>query len=227
MKINEINTSIRDAIRELKKLELPDGASALLTSITTAGNHLPDIAKAMDTREADNAKLREQVRDLEGQVPTGDAVVLDKADAAALDAFRELGQIEELKLKVQGFDEATATARKLKADALLDRASRDPEDETSYRYKPSVLEGLLKLKGATLEATDKGHHVKTGDKTLELDAWLTENAGDFAPALQAAGSAPTGKPASRQAGDRTEQPKTLADADKIKARRASSGDYAI
>src|SRR5690625_4224542 len=228
MKINEINPSIRDAIRELKKLDLPDGASALLTSITTAGNHLPDIAKAMDTREADNAKLREQVRDLEGQVPAGDSVVLPKAEADLLAAFQELRQFEEIKLKVSGFDEATATARKLKAEQLLDRASRDPEDETAYRYKPSVLQGVLKLHDAQLEAgKDGAFTVKHGDKTEALEAWLEANAGDFTPALTITTES-TGKQASRQAGDRQHtDKKTGPTVEQRKANLAATGDYAI
>jgi|GEM_PF-4568731 len=228
MKINEINTSIRDAIRELKKLDLPDGAAALLTSITTAGNHLPDIAKAMDTREADNAKLREQVRDLEGQVPAGDSVVLPKAEADLLAAFQELGQFEEIKLKVSGFDEATATARKLKAEQLLDRASRDPEDETAYRYKPSVLQGVLKLHDAQLEAgKDGAFTVKHGDKTEALDDWLAANAGDFTPALEVSTNG-AARPASKQAGDRlTNQKPNTPSVEQRKQALAKTGEYAI
>lgn len=221
MKVSDIHNAIRDALRDLKKLDLPDGAATILASITTAGNHLPDIAGAMDAREADNAKLRSKVADLEAAVPADGSVILSKADADALTAYRELGQLEELKLKAAGFDEAIATANQLKAAAVLDSASRDPEDETRYRYKPSVLEGLLKLNGAALEATDKGHQVKHDDKTVALDEWITEHAGDFAPALTAS-DAPAGKPAGRQPGNRqhTDKKQGVTD-EQIKARNAS------
>lgn len=227
MKLAEIHTTSRDTIRDLKKLDLPDQAAALLANITMAINHLPDISKAMDTREADNAKLRDQLKELEGQLPTGDAVVLTKSDADALTAYRELGQLEDLKLKSAGFDEAVATAKKLKTQAVLDRASRDPNDETTYRFKPSVLDALLKLNDATLVEADNAFTVKAGETSTDLVAWLDSNAGDFAPALEAT-SVPTARTASKQAGDRTSgQKPSVAPDERIRQRRASSGDYAI
>lgn len=183
------------------------------------------LKKALDTRESDNKAERDKVKALQAELdevkaklPPEGSTVLDADATKALEAYKALGTPTDLTVKLGDYDRAINEAAAVKRRELIDQAARDPEDDTRYVYKPTVLEKLL---GDTpLTKGDKGWTVKAGDTEKALEAWLKEDQADFLPALQAT---PSGTPAHKQAGPRTNPP-TLTVEDAAKA-KAAGGDY--
>lgn len=199
--------------------------AAMKQELADAKVTLRKLEKAVDEREAENAKARERIRaleaekaDLTAKLPAEDAVILTGDDAKAWAAYQELGKPDLLKVKLDDYDRATSEAAALKRRDLVDKAARDPQDETRYRYKPSVLERLLT--DASLQAGKDGYTVKTGDTEKPLEKWLEEDQADFLPALQ---TAPTGTQAVRQAGDRRSVPQPSVE--QLADRKRASGEY--
>ena len=198
----------------------------LKQQVADARAEIGSLKKALDTREADNKAARDRIKAIEAErdevaakLPGADAIVLTGDDAKAVAAYRELGKPDLIKVKLDDYDRATAEAAAVKRRELVDRLSRNPADETTYRYKPTVLARLLT--DATLKVTDKGEAlVKAGDAEKPLERWLEEDQADFLPALQVA---PTGTPAARMAGDRRDAPKLTTE--QIAARKRASGEY--
>lgn len=183
------------------------------------------LEREKDEREAENAKHRERIRTLEAEkatvealLPGEDTVTLSGDDAKAWEAYRELGKPDLVKVKLDDYDRATSEASSLKRRELVDKAARDPQDETRYRFKPSVLERLLT--DAQITAGKDGYTVKVGDDEKPLEKWLEEDQADFLPALQ---STPAGTPAVRQPGDRRTVPQVTEQ--QIIDRKRAGGDY--
>lgn len=182
------------------------------------------LKKALDAREADNKEARDKAKALQteldevkGSLPAQDAVILTADEAKAWGAYAELGTPDVIAVKLGDYDRAASEAAALKRRELVDKAARDPSDETTYRYKPSVLDKLLT--DATLTKTDKGHVVKIGEIEKPLEKWLEEDQTDFLPAL----AVKIGTPAARQAGPRSNPvTPTVEDLAKQKAQR---GEY--
>lgn len=203
----------------------PEQIAALKQEAADLKAERASLKKALDEREADNKAARDKIKALQNSLdeaaakaPGEGARVLNKDEAAEYDAYEALGKPELLKVKLGDYDRATSEAAALKRRELVDTASRDPQNETAYRYKPSVLERLLT--DATLTKTDKGYVVKAGDAEKALEKWLEEDQADFMPAVTAT---PSGTPAVKQAGPRTNPvAQTIEDAAKAKASR---GDY--
>ncbi len=183
------------------------------------------LKKALDDREADNKKARDQAKALQteldeakAKVPPEGSRVLTKDEAAALAAYEVLGKPNELEVKLGDYDRAVSDAATAKRQQLVDAAARDPQNETTYRYKPSVLARLLE--GTALTKNDKGEYtVKSGDTEKALDKYLTEDQVDFLPAL----TVTTGTLVPKQAGARS-NPLTTSVEDLAKA-KAARGDY--
>lgn len=204
-----------------------DQIAALKQDLADARAQITSLKKALDTREADNKTARDRAKALEAEkaelaakIPPEDAIVLTGDDAKALAAYRELGTPDVISVKLGDYDRANAEANALKRRALVDQVARDPQNETQYRYKPSVLERLLG--DAVLTRTDKGDTVKIGDTEKPLEKWLTEDQADFLPALQVQ----AGTPVVRQAGDRRTPAPTLTTED-LAARKRATGEYSI
>lgn len=185
------------------------------------------LEKAVDEREAENAKARERIRALEAEkaelaekLPPDDAVILTGDDAQAWAAYGELGKPDLIRVKLEDYDRATGEAAALKREALVDKAARDPDNETQYRFKPTVLQTLLAATDAQLAKTDKGFAVRVGEAEKSLEKWLEEDQADFLPAVTVK---PAGTPAVRQAGPRTNTVTPTVE-DAARAKKAS-GDY--
>lgn len=204
----------------------PEEIAQLRQDLADARVQVTRLTKEKDDREADNARAREKVRaleaekaDLAGKLPAKDAIVLAGDDAKAWAAYQELGKPDLVKVKLEDYDRATAEASTLKRSQLVDKAARDPKDETAYRYKPSVLERLLA--DTSLKANDKGEYlVKVGDAEKALEKWLEEDQADFLPAVQVT---PNGTPAIKQPGARTNQPQLTPE--QLAERKRATGEY--
>lgn len=207
----------------------PEEIAQLRQDLADARVQVTRLTKEKDDREADNARAREKIRaleaekaDLTGKLPAKDAIVLAGDDAKAWTAYQELGKPDLVKVKLEDYDRATAEASTLKRRELVDKAARDPKDETAYRFKPSVLERLLA--DTTLKTNDKGDEylVKVGDTEKPLEKWLEEDQADFLPAVQVT---PNGTPAVKQPGARTNQ--TQLTPEQLKERKLASGEYSL
>lgn len=203
----------------------PDQIAAMKQDLADAKATVKKLEREKDEREAENAKHRERIRTLEAEkatiealLPGDDSIILTGDDAKAWEAYKELGQPELVKVKLDDYDRATSEASSLKRRELVDKAARDPQDETRYRYKPSVLERLLT--DAQITAGKDGYTVKAGETEKPLEKWLEEDQADFLPALQ---SAPAGTPAVRQPGDRRTVPQVTEQ--QIIDRKRAGGDY--
>lgn len=209
-------------------MEPQEQIAQLKQDLADAKAEVTKLKKSLDTRESDNKEARDRLKeqdatitDLQSKLPKDGQTILEGADAAAWAAYRELGTPDVLTLKIGDYDRANTEASALKRKALVDKVARDPQNETAYRYKPSVLERLLV--DATLTVTDKGEQlVKVGDIEKPLDKWLTEDQHDFLPALQVQ----TGTPAARQAGDRRGPAPTVT-TEEIAQRKRQTGEYSI
>lgn len=205
----------------------PDQIAAMKQDLADAKALIRKLEKDKDEREAENAKARERIRALEAEkgnlealLPGDDSVVLTGDDAKAWEAYRELGKPDLLKVKLDDYDRATTRAAELETERLVDKAARDPNDETRYRFKPSVLQKVLGIGEAKLVAGKDGYTVKAGDNEKPLEKWLEEDQSDLLSALQIT---PAGTPAVRQPGDRRTVPQ-LTEAQLVERKRAS-GDY--
>jgi len=203
----------------------PEEIAALKQELADLKAEKASLKKALDAREADNKAERDKAKalqveldDAKGKLPGEGAVVLTKDEADALTAYQQLGRLNEVQVKLGDYDRAVSEAATAKRQQLVDAAARDPQNETTYRYKPSVLSKLLE--GAALTKSDKGEYaVKVGDVEKPLDKYLTEDQADFLPAL----TINTGTPAPKQAGARSNTVTTsVEDLAKTKAAR---GDY--
>lgn len=162
------------------------------------------LRKGMDTREADNKALRDEVRDLkaakvdlEGKLPAKDAIVLVGDDAKLFENYKELGKPDFIKIKLEDYDRATTKLSALERDNLIQEAAQDPKDASTLRYNPNVLKRLLK--DVAVSKGKDGFIVKVGDEEKALDKWIEEELPDFLPALQPE----SGTPALQQVGNRT------------------------
>lgn len=203
----------------------PEQIAALKQELADLKAERASLKKALDQRETDNKAERDKVKALQTeldavkeQLPPEGAVILTGDDAKTHQAYVALGKPDLLKVKLEDYDRATGEAAALKRRELVDQAARDPQNETAYRYKPSVLERLLA--DATLTKTDKGYQVRVGEAEKSLEKWLEEEQADFMPAVTAT---QPGTPAVKQPGPRT-NPVTPTVEDAAKA-KAASGDY--
>lgn len=154
-----------------------------------------DATKVAETLLSENAKLREDKRNLKEEnekikktVPIEGAIVLTAEEAKDWEAFKALGKPDELKKKV----DAHAVLEKKVADA--ERSALVEEAAKSSGFKPQVLAKLVD--GLEIEMkevpkpNDKGEtvmvrvaFVKTDSGTKPLADHAKETWGDFMPSL--------------------------------------------
>lgn len=135
------------------------------------------LAMKLNAVEADNARYRQQIRDLQGQVPAEGAVVLTGDDVANWQAYRALGAPDEIRQQREQFD--ALQRRQLLGDAAQ-----------AAGYKASVLETLagslaLELRDVQVD----GKPVRTpfvvpddGD-AVALTDYAQQHWSDFLPSL--------------------------------------------
>jgi hypothetical protein len=125
-----------------------------------------------------NRQLKQQLADLQGKVPSNGSVVLSADDAKALEAYRALGGVDDLKTSITNL----ATMRK---NELLREAAE------AHKFKPQVLQRLAADLDITVKETGDGKdrrkvaYVKDGDKELSLDKYAEREWSDFMPSLSA------------------------------------------
>lgn len=140
------------------------------------------LAFKLDDVEADNARYRQQLKDLKGKAPGEDAVILDSEQAAAWQAYQELGEPDEL--------------QQLKGDyTQLQRSALYRQAGEAHGYKPAVLGQLPGISELSIEVKEieqdgekaKVAYVKNGDDGQErpLPDYVKDTWADFLPALQA------------------------------------------
>lgn len=198
----------------------------LKQAVADSKAEVASLKKALDVRETDNKGARDRIKAIEAELgeakaamPAADAVILTGPEAAEVKAYRDLGKLDLVRVKLDDYDRATKETASVKRRELVDKLARDPQDETRYRFKPSVLGKLLT--DSTVTMNDKGEAtVKTGDIEKPLDKWLEEDQADFLPALNVA---PAGTPAARQAGDRRTTPGVTIE--QLVAKKRASGEY--
>lgn len=183
------------------------------------------LKRALDKRESDNKEARDKIKTLEAEkatiealLPGDDTITLSGEAAKAWEAYRTLGKPDLVKVKLDDYERATTEATTLKRRELVDKAARDPNDETRYRFKPSVLERLLT--DAQITAGKDGITVKVGDVEKPLEKWLEEDQADFLPALQ---TTPAGTRAVTQPGDRRMVPQVTEQ--QLIDRKRAGGEY--
>ena len=203
-----------------------DQIAALKQEVADLKAERATLKRSLDDREADNKKARDKIKELEDAkaavdalLPSKDQLVLTKDDAAAWAAYQELGKPDLLKVKLDDYTRATTEATALKRRELVDKAARDPKDETAYRFKPTVLGRIL----GDLQLTHgkDGYSVMVGDSEKPLEKWLEEDQADFLPALTAD---LIGTPALRQPGNRSGTASSLT-AEQIAEQRKNDADY--
>ena len=167
-------SEIKSLIDSLRAMELPKGAESLLSSIGSKASDLErdrdDLKGKVETRQTENAKLKERAQtaegerdDLKGKVPADGAVTLSKADAERLEAYKALGKVDEVK----------ATLERV---GTLEQEKSRQEREATIRiagFDPKKLERILG--GAGLKVTGEGDDMKVlvtkDDTETALDEW--------------------------------------------------------
>lgn len=185
------------------------------------------LKRSLDDREADNKAARDKNKALQEELeatkaalPAEGALVLSGDDVKVYEAYQALGKPNELEVKLGDYDRAVADAAALKRRTLVDKAARDPKNETQYRYRTSVLERLLA--DATLSETKDGFTVKAGDEEKPLEKWLEEDQADFMPAVTAV---PEGTPVGPAVGSRKGGAKLETSVEDLIKQKAARGEY--
>lgn len=161
-----------------------------------------DTSQALELLYRDNFNLREQLRALRGQLPQDGQRVVDAADADALTAYRELGEIDALRQSLQDLDDLRERVAQAERDALIREVAE------IAGYKPSVLAEIGRdLQFEIAEVQDAGGtrrvaNVKDGDRAIPIHDWMKSNRADFLPALAVekqppAGNGPRPKPSAQ------------------------------
>lgn len=125
-------------------------------------------------------KLKQELADVVGKVPAGDAKVLTKDEADAYEAYLSFGPLDSLKLAIAGAEMASSELRTLKRERAITKAAE------AVGYKASVLTTLAGDLDIQMEASKDGtqvvYVVKDGEKTALTD-YAAKQWADFLPAL--------------------------------------------
>lgn len=180
--------------------------------------HNNDLMRVIDHLYGDNYSLREknrglkeQVKDLEGRAPKEGAVVLTKAEADLLEAYKAVGEIEALKTLQGERDQYKGELGALRKESVL----RDVAETAGFKLPVlKTLAGDLEFEIKEVERDGKKVRtpfVKSGDGEKAVADYAKEVWPDFLPALQSQ-PAQTGTPYPTQsAGGPTPPPSVLAD----------------
>lgn len=148
--------------------------------------------------------LKSEKAELEAKLPGEGTVILSPDEAEQRQRYLDLGPLDLVKAKVAGHDELEVRVRGMEQSALIDEASKDPEDETRYRFKPSVLSRLLG--GSILTKGERGAFKvvsRNGEEesSTPLQEWIDSEAAEFKASLEVGEDG--GTRAVRQPGKRT------------------------
>lgn len=149
--------------------------------------HNNDAMAVIATLLSENHGLRDERRQLRGQLPAQGAMVLSGDQATQWQSYQQLGAVADLQTALKDRDSAQGELANLRRDALI----RDVAEVAGY--KASV---LGKLPGADklafeVRATEKDGKpvksvvIKEGDKETPLADYAKAQWADFLPALTA------------------------------------------
>lgn len=139
---------------------------------------------------SENYQLRERNRQLRGQIPGSDSLILDKDQAALWQTYQTLGDPNDLRTALSERDQAQGDLAQMRSSATI----REAADTAGY--KPSVLAGLDRQSGGALKFETRevdrqdGTKVKVAyvqngdDQAVPLSDYAKSNWADFLPALQ-------------------------------------------
>lgn len=157
-----------------------------------------DAKAAVAQLASENRKLRQQRRELRGQLPPEGAVILQGDEAAAWDRYQQLGKADELASVIEERD-------RLKAEtAQQARRERVQQAAALAGYKPTVLAELLRDADIVVEGEGDTRRalVVHGEQRTPLTEHATKAWGDFLPALRVEEKpAGTGFPPQDRGGD--------------------------
>ena len=109
-----------------------------------------EVRKKLDDLLTDNGKQRDEIRDLKLLVPKDGEVVVKKADADLLTAYRELGEPKEIKGKLEKGEQAAVDAHAMKqriaATAFAKAAGLAEESVETLVAIPALLEAKFEVK---------------------------------------------------------------------------------
>lgn len=131
--------------------DVPLDTDVLVAKYGDARAALAKVVSKLDDVEADNAKYRQQIRDLKANQPADDALVLD---AGQQEALRERGLLtEEGELKPEAFDEKAERAQR--ADELEQKETLRTAAEAAGITSFEAFEGLVNGEDFEVEEGDE------------------------------------------------------------------------
>ena len=157
--------------------------------------HNNDAMQVVATLLAENHQLRDERRQLRGQVPAQGAVVLAGDDVQRWQQYQQLGAIDALQQQLQGAQTTQAELAALRRQAVLS------DVQTASGYKASVLAKLPGASDLTFEVRDvtadgktsKAAFVKDKDgKEHPIADYAKSNWADFLPSLTTTTQQPAG-----------------------------------
>ena len=146
-----------------------------------------DAARAITQLVRENYKARVKLRELKARLESGALVA--KEDAEALEEYRKLGSLDEIRARLAKADELQGQLEGLE----WEQKAREAAEVVGF--KPSVLAELARPKGLTFEIREmegsKTAFVIAADGTeTELAAFAETHLKEFLPALKADGESP-------------------------------------
>lgn len=163
--------------------------------------HNNDLMRVIDALYSENYSyreknrtLKEQVKDLEGKAPKDGAVVLTKAEADLLEAYKALGEPELLKTSLSERDQIKGELGALRKESVL----RDVAETAGFKLPVlKTLAGNLDFEIKEVERDGKKTRtafVKNGEGEKALADYAKEAWPDFLPALSAQPAQSAGTP---------------------------------
>jgi hypothetical protein len=158
------------------------------------------IAVLLSENHTERARRRTaeaKVTELEGSLPGADAVVLPKAEADMLAAYRKLGKPDDVKTAMEQLPALQQDLAQAAREKLLARASVGSDGQNIY--KSTVLAKVLDGVELQESTTDDGWQLQValpgeGDEPtlLPVGEYLEKHQSDFLPAILVGGAAPKG-----------------------------------
>lgn len=151
-----------------------------------------NTSEALELLYRDNNKLREQRRELLSKLPKDDQRVIAAEDAATLESYRGLGDVQAITASLTELAELKEKLTKTERDNLI----RDVAEIAGY--KAAVLAeigGNLEYEISEVQengGTKRVVKVRDGAKLTPIHEWMKSHKADFIPALQAEVKPPAG-----------------------------------
>lgn len=151
-----------------------DLATMLRTLLAEKGDDAKAVARELLAKnrelEGDNRKYRKAIKDLKESKPPSDAVVLVADDARRWEAYRALGEPEEVKASLE------SGAAAVERQEAADRVGNFRKAALAAALNPDVFADLAGSKGLQVEVREE-----TRDGKAVVDAFVTGEGGSRTP----------------------------------------------